>query len=796
MNLHHLKQAILNLTKKRSNAFISLTGLSIAFAAIFHIYSILAFEIGYDGFNEKADRIYRISGDIIAAENTMTHAVLGPLMGPGLKDEFPAVEEYTRMVPIKQMVKLEAKTGIFDVEEAYTVDPSIFKIFTINFVYGNSAVALQNPDEIVINESLSNKIYGQVNPIGEIIERDGTPLKIVGVIKDSPANAHHKLNVLFSMGNQWTNLEHIPKQQLSEGYWMPNCYVFVLLQEKTRIEDITDNFHLFYDKYMALFGDAINAKFSPVAIPLEDVHFSRDMSYDYPKGSRTYTYIFSAIGLFILLIAFFNYSNLLVFQNIDQAKNIGIRKINGANQIGIYTQFFYNSLTAIFVAIVFGGILYTLTIQLFSNLAIVHTKSISLKLFLGLSGILLIVLSFFSSLIPFFNQYSKSGIKLLLRKEQTMLPKNLMSFRYLSTTLQFSMAILLLIAVLFISKQLTFMVNSNMGFDKENVVMLKLNKTICNKGTISSLKQELMKNPDIESAAFSHRSVGDVMGSYHFQLDRNGKKITKIVGAMGIDYEYIPLMKMELAEGRIFDQNFNDDKFNSVIINEAAIKFCDFKAPVIGQSINQAKIIGVLKDVSFNSLHNETKPVILFLGDQKEGYLNIRLRANANLAIAGKTIQKNWESFFNNEPFEMQFLDNRVKMLYNDDYAKSKLIRLFTLVTLLIALMGLFNISLMQAQQKIKEIGIRKVNGAKISEILTMLNKDFIKYVVIAFVIASPIAYYAMNKWLEGFAYKTSLSWWIFALAGMLALGIALLTVSFQSWKAATRNPVEALRYE
>ena len=233
-----------------------------------------------------------------------------------------------------------------------------------------------------------------------------------------------------------------------------------------------------------------------------------------------------------------------------------------------------------------------------------------------------------------------------------------------------------------------------------------------------------------------------------------------------------------------------------MIINEAAVEFCGYTPPVVGTEIEGVKIIGVLKNVCFNSLRNQTEPMLLYLDQQNEGYLNIRIKANSDLKIAIANVQKSWKTFYVDEPFKMQFLDNRIKMMYDDDYAKSKLIKLFTLVTVLISLMGLFNISLMQSNQRTKEIGIRKVNGARISEVLLMLNRDFVKWVAISFVIATPIAYYAMNKWLESFAYKTELSWWIFALAGLLALGIALLTVSWQSWRAARRNPVEALRYE
>jgi putative ABC transport system permease protein len=796
MNKLYFKLAINNLLKRKNNTAISLVGLAIAFVAVFHIFSILSFEKGYDMQHKKADRIYRISGDIVATENTMTHAVLGPLMGPGLKDEFPAVESYTRLVPIRHAVKLESDNEIFEIEEAYTVDSTVFSLFTFHFIYGNPKQALRNPNEIVINKSLSTKIFGDANPIGETLVRDGTPLKVAGVVQDCASNSHHKLNVLFSIGNQWNDLSGIPETKISEAYWMPSCYVFVLLYKNARIEDVTNNFQPFYEKYMSRFGEAINAQFAPVAIPLKDLHFSRNMSYDYPKGNRSYSYIFMIIGLFILSIAFINYSNLLVSQNIVQSKNVGIRKINGASQAGIYLQLFFNSMTVIAVALLLALIFYRLSIPLLNEIPIAHSDPLSSGVIISLSIGLLVLLSFLSSLIPFFNQARKSGLKLLQKNKEIRLNKGQLNFGRLSTIAQLSLSIMLLISIMLIGKQLTYLTKSDMGFDKENVVLLKLNKTICSPESVKSLKQEILKNSTIESVAFSRYSPGDVLSSFHLQIEKEGNKVTKIVNGMEIDYDYIPLMKMEFSEGRNFDKTFNDNNSKSAIINEAAIDFCGLNRPAVGTEIDGVKIVGVLKDVTFNSLHNQTEPLVLYLDEQKDGYLNVRLKANSDLITAIDNLQKTWKTFYVGEPFKMQFLDQRIKMLYDDDYAKSKLIELFTLVTLLISLMGLFNISLIQTKQKTKEIGIRKINGAKISEILTMLNKDFVKWVAIAFVIATPLAYYAMHQWLENFAYKTELSWWIFALAGLLALGIALLTVSFQSWKAATRNPVEALRYE
>ncbi|MDX2413979.1 MAG: ABC transporter permease [Bacteroidales bacterium] len=785
-----------NLLKSKNNAAISIIGLAIGFAAIFHIFFVIRFETSYDSQHKNADRIYRISGDIIASENTMTHALIGPLMGPGLKDQFPAVELFTRLFPVKHTVKLEANDNIFEIEEAYIADSSVFNILTFSFIYGNSNQALRNPNEIVINKSLNIKMFGDINSLGKTIIRDGTPLTVTGVIDDSPENSHHKLNTLFSMGDKLTDFSGLSPARISEGYWMPSCYVFVLLHKNTKIESITDNFKPFYEKYMSEFGKALNAQFSPVAIPLKELHFSRKMSYDNPKGNSTYSYIFLIIGIFIALVGFINYSNLLVSQNILQSKNIGIRKINGANQLDIYLQLLLNSTIIIAVALFSSLVLYWLSLSMLNDISLIHITTLPIKTIITLSVIILFLFSFISSLIPFFNQTKKSGLTLILKKKNSQISKGQLNFGKISTIAQLSLSIMLLIAILLIGKQLTFLTKSNMGFDKENVVMLKLNKTICNQESVNSLKQEILRDPNIESVAFSKYSPGDVLSSIAFQIEREGSEITKIVNGMEIDYDYIPLMRMELAEGRNFDRNFNDNNYKSAIINEAFIDFCGFTSPAVGQEIGGSRIVGVLKDVCFNSLRHETEPVVFYLEQQKEGYLNIRIKAGADINLTIEKVQQKWKTFYKNELFSIQFLDNKVEMMYDDDYAKSKLIRLFTIITMLISLMGLFNISLLQSNQRTKEIGIRKVNGAKISEVMAMLNIDFIKWVAIAFVVASPIAYYAMNKWLENFANKTTLSWWIFALAGVLTLGIALLTVSWQSWYAATRNPVEALRSE
>ncbi len=796
MNLLAFKVAYQNILRQKDSSIVSMLGLSIAFAALLFIYFYVSFELGYDTQYKNSNRIYRVSGDIVAAENTMTHAVVGPLMSPGLKDEFPSIEAFARLIPIRQSITLEAKDEKYSIEEAYTVDHSVFDVFTLDFVYGNKKSALANPNEIVICKSLSKQYFGHANPIGETIKKGNQIYTIKGVVKDSPKNSHHKLNVLFSMGNRWENLEGIPEIKISEAYWMPSAFHFVLLKPKTKIEDISKNFESFYQKYMAKFGTAINAKFKPVFIPLKDLHFSRHMSYDYPKGNRSYTYLLVLIGTIILIIAIVNYVNLLLSKNIEQAKNTGIKKIIGANRLGIYIQQLINSLTFIGISVLLAIIITSLLFATVMQVSGINEFSYSLSKSLIISLIIWIATSFVTSLIPYLSQVSKNGLQLINPLHSKIRVRSNFTFGKVSTIIQYSLSTALIISVLLISRQINFLLKSEVGFDKENIVLLKVDKDVSNQGSIESLKNELLKSPMIDNVSFSSRVPGDVLGTNHFQIERDGKKVTKIVKSIGVDYNYLKLMNIHLKKGRNFSKEFSNDSRSSVIVNESLIDFCGFTDDLLGEKIGNSRVIGIVKDVCFNSLHNSKDPLIFYLGDKNGGYLNIKLLSENNMETSIDYIQKTWDSFYKDVPIEIQFLDNRMKMMYKDDLNKKTIIEIFTLVSIVISLMGLFNLSSLIAKSKIKEIGIRKVNGAKVTEILTLLNKGFISWILVSFIIACPIANYAVNKWLENFAYKTDLSWWIFALAGVLALGIALLAVSWQSWKAARRNPVEALRYE
>lgn len=794
MQLFLLKTTLKNVFSKKNASILSMLGFSIAFISIFYIYTYVSFELGYDSKPEKADRIYRISGEIVASENTMVHAKLGPLFGQGLKDEFPEIEDFTRLSAFHEDVLLEFDEKKFNVKEAYRADHSVFDIFSLEFVFGDRNNALVAPDQIVINQSLSQKIFGNNNPVGKTLKHNNKVVTIKGVIKDSPENVHHRLNVLFSdSDNNYNGLNAI---NLSEAYWMPSTYTFILLKPNCNIAAVTKNFEPFYNKYMAAFGAVINSKFIPIAIPLKDLHFSRHMNYDYPKGNKSYSYILVLVALFIFLIALLNYGNLLIFQSITNSKEIGLMKIFGASRSGLFMQFLINSLFFVSASAGLALFVFQLSLPYSETITGIPPKDLYFgNGILLLSVILILVASFSATLIPFIYQFSNQDASLINLKNTSYTKIKGLQFGKSVVVIQFSLSIILIMASITIAKQLGFLIDSDMGFDKNNVVLVSLPKgqTTLSKG--NAFKNILNTSPLISQTSISSHTPGDILGSIHFQLNKDGETVTKIVNSMSIDYDYISLMGMEIKKGRNYSPEYKTDDERSIIVNEAFVDYCGFNDNIVDSIINNVKVIAVLKNACFNSLHTQADPLLFRLNNDSRGYINVKLKTS-NIEEAISFIKESWLSFFPELPFEYNFLDQKVAMLYENDTKKNILIQLFTLVSIIISSMGFLNLASNISKQRSKEIGIRKVNGATISELLITLNKDFIKLVGIAFVLATPIAWYAMKMWLQNFAYKITLGWWIFAFSGLIALLIALLTVSWQTFVAARRNPIEALRYE
>ncbi|MCL3781002.1 ABC transporter permease [Prolixibacteraceae bacterium JC049] len=787
-------RAILKNTQNHSKSFwVSLVGLTVAMLSVFYIYSYVSFEMGYDSYHENADRIYRVNGDLIAVENTTRHAKLGPLLGEGLKNEFPEVEQFARLSLFHQKILFEYENKIYDAEEAYRTDQSVFDVFSFHFIFGQPDGALKGPNKIVINRSLSERIFGHENPVGKSLVHNNNTLTVTGVIADAPANSHHKMNVLFSVPD--FDLSKLDAMRLSEGYWMPSGYVFVMLKPNAKIESITNKFEPFYTKYMAMFGKRINTKFSPVFTPLKDLHFSGHMSYDMPKGNKSYSYVLIVVACIIFLVALLNYGHLLVFKYISDSKNLGIRKIIGASEKSLYFRFLIDSVFFVGMATFMALALLKATLPYSEYITAIDPQALfNWNDILIFSVLVMVVIVILASAIPFLYQNRKKALVLLNAKKSSNIKVEGLRFGKSVAVVQFMLSIVLIIVSIGITKQLSFMIQKDMGFDKENVVLVEIPSNEVEAKKIIAFKNELRNKASIAGTSISTHAPGEILLSRHFQFKRNGQVVSKIVNAIGIDYDYLSLMGMEIKVGRNSIEESSADN-SKIWVNEAFMNFCGYNDSIVGTKIEGVELVGVVKDACFNSLHNQTEPLLFYIESNAYGYVNVKL--NTTDAKQGlEDVEALWRSFFGDIPFNYHFLENRVAMLYENDQKKNMLMQLFAIISIILSAMGFLNLASILNKQRTKEIGIRKVNGARITEVLVMLNGNFIKWVILAFIIASPIAYFAMSKWLENFAYKTSLSWWIFALAGILALGIALFTVTWQSWRAATRNPVEALRYE
>ncbi len=668
---------------------------------------------------------------------------------------------------------------------------------------GNSATALNEPNTVVLTESLAKKIFSKTEVIGEILQaihkEQKTNLRVTGVIKDIPENTHLKISYLVSFST-YTNWNVFSPQSLN---WNNNCFfTYLLTKEGTKTDALQQkiiNIDLGDD------SERMNIE------PLADIHLCSDKPYEAEaNGNANSVKFLFAISAFIILLSWLNYINLSSAKMMERTKEVGIRKVSGARKQQLIFQFISESLLLNTIAFVIALGLTFLALPIFNALI---GKELSFSV-LGIGQTLILIGIpilgiFLSGLYPTIVMSSFAPVKVLKGKMTSS--RGEFSFRKGIVTAQFLATIILLIGTITILKQLKYMNNVPLG--------MNLNQTISIKSTIIDdpqnanhsyqlLKEEITKLPLVENASLAATYPGggyENMSTFTYMKFSDGteNKHTNWF-TYTVDENYLPLMGFELLAGNNFSANESSNK-NKIIINEFSAKLMGFVNydDAIDEKVNwwgkDFYIAGVIKNYHHFGLKNEEKPFIIRYSSDSKGLI-VKLKSNnVSLTEVNKelsSLEAEWEKVFPQSTFHYSFIDQKFSSLYNDEKQFSQTFTFFTFLAIFIAMLGLFGLSYYRINQRIKEIGVRKVNGAKISEILTMLNKDFIKWIAIAFIIATPIAYFAMHKWLENFAYKTTLSWWIFALSGILALGIALLTVSFQSWKAATKNPVEALRYE
>jgi putative ABC transport system permease protein len=778
----YFKSIFRGLQKQKLTTLINLVGFSIGLTMVMFIAVYLKNELQSDKFHQNIKNIYRVESEI----NTKIYPLTAAPMADWLKLSFSGIEQTARVFSpfYKGLNYVEVNHQSFEIKNPVFVDPSFFSIFSFPVLSGRITNDFDTKNAVVITEPLARKLFGNVDAIGKKIDYSGkNELTVMAVLKKLPANSSMSFELLlpFASFNDYNSFDLTNWGRLT-------YQTFVVSNVSSEI--LTTQINQEFKKQFP------NNKTKFSFLSLDDIHFSPGTEYDiiFRHETKAGLYLFMIVAVCILFIALINFVNLTIATSSLRLQENVIRKIEGANRLQLAGRFileaFLISAGSALLALLFIGILF----PVFNNLLDVHLGRSLIRqpwFYLGLG-----VISLFSGIIAGsypaikfsrFPSIAALNSKKLAKSGGGKWNNGLIVFQYTTS-------IILITATLFINKQMDFIQTRKLGFDKEQILYLQLTDDLIKQK--DAIIDRLEQIPGIQSASTCDFAPGQPYSQRILTININGEDRTNQVYHTKVSDEYLKTLGLEIVEGRDFRQASQAD-YDNFIVNESFVKEYGLLDP-FGTPVDGKNIIGVVKDYNFNSLHQSVGPLMIRLTNSDQTTMMVRASSSRLKDIKGviSSIRSQLAEIVPNAFVEIKFLDAQIQNQYSKEVKTQKLLGYFSFFAILISCMGLFGLVILTTNKRTKEIGIRKVNGAKISEILAILNKDFVKWVAIAFVIATPVAYYAMSKWLENFAYKTNLSWWIFALAGVLALGVALLTVSFQSWKAATRNPVEALRYE
>ena len=780
---HLVKIAWGNLKKSVFTSILNLVGLTSAFATFILIMLYVWNEYHFDDIQKNKDEIYRL--EMKAPDSNKTSVfMLGPT-GKTLCDEFPEIVASTTYMPWgkwgEQPFSYNNPSGEQRSYEDYAfADETLTSIFSFEFIQGQQK-PLEKPETAIVNESFARKAWGNTDPIGQLMNTLGITYTVTGVFKDLPENSVFRCPIILKIPSKGFIAE------ARKGWSITNYPQFILVKSGTNTKELNKKINgqsIIKSKYKFFDNGKTSAEI--VARPLTDLRFTHEVSETpmFESNNKMFVDSLFGVGILILLVALINYINFSTANLPLRMKTFNINRIIGSSQWNSTIQLMTETMVVFAVSFGLAISLAYLLNNLFSVKVLGYELPFTRNLPVMLGSTMVALFSaIIAGLYPAILSTSGKPIDGLKHQAKGMG----LNFRGTLTVFQFAATVALIVASIAVIKQVHFMEQTDLGFSKSNTLVISMYDGV--RKNFEAFRNKLKALPYVSQVACSRAVPGQAQEANNFTVD--GK--TCFVWNWAVDEEYMDLMGFEIVDGRGFLKN-SEAENNNFICNQTAAKRYNWK---VGTTIASGQLVGIMKDFNMVSLREQVDPFVF----HKSGSLNdfgkvsIKLQGH-NTKAALTAIQTIFEEFSPEIPFRAFFLDDHLNLLYTRENQQSRLITFFGLLSVIVSVLGILGLSIFLCQQKIKEIGIRKVNGAKISEVMAMLNRDFVKWVAIAFVIATPIAYYAMNKWLESFAYKTELSWWIFALAGFLALAIALLTVSWQSWRAATRNPVEALRYE
>lgn len=804
---NYIKIAWRNLWKSKGFSLINILGLAIGIATCLVILLFVQNELSFDRFNKKADRIVRVYFRGTMQGGKINESTVMPPTAQALKADYPEVEDATRIRDYGRPRLLYGDKSFNDDEFAF-VDPNFFQAFTLPLVQGDPKTALTQPNTVVITKALAEKYFGSEDAMGKVISfKDGNtpPFKVTGVIDKVPENAHFHFELFASMTG-------FPDSR--SAYWMQSeFFTYLVLQPGYDYKKLEAKLPQVVEKYMGpqilqamgMTFAQFKEKGNSIGLflqPLTDIHLHSDFAYDLSAaGDIRYVYIFSAIALFMLLIACINFMNLSTAGASKRAREVGIRKVLGSLKMELVRQFLIESILVTAIALMIGIMFVYMSLPLFNDLA---GKNLQLQLFEN--PWLLLVLLLFGLLVgvlagsyPAFFLSSFKPVAVLKGKFTS--GKKTIGLRSGLVVFQFFISITLIVSTAVVYRQLSYIQNKKLGYNKDQVMILPETWLLGDKAEF--FREQLRQDTRVASVSTSpYLPAGPSYNNNFFVYpDNNSTQLLKTL-RYDVDHNYISTLGIEMLIGRNFSKQYASDS-SGALLNETAAKMFGWQYDAIGHSISHTDnegvkktlhVIGVVKDFHFKSLHEKISPLVMVLGDNA-GPIIVKTKTTDITGLLA-SIKKLWNANTLEEPFSYSFLDERFNATYRSEQKIGRIIAIFAGLTIFVACLGLFGLATFTAEQRTKEIGIRKVLGASVTGVVALLSKDFLKLVVVAFIIASPLAWFVMNKWLQDFAYRIDISIWVFVLAIVLAAVITVVTISFQAIKAALANPVKSLRTE
>lgn len=780
---------------------LNILGLTIGIAATLFILLYITEENRFDKYHEKKDRIFRVSSDITEPDNAFRWSVTQNPLAPTLKSDYPEVEEYVRFIP-NGRTRLEHNDRFFFVEKVYMVDSTVNDIFSYDFLRGDAVTALKQPNSIALSETEAQKIFGDADPMGQILKSSSDrSYTVTGIYRDMPLHSHLIANAMIS-SNSIPGLNN-PDAGAWGGF---GIYSYVLLREGTDPAAFAAKLPEVIDKYVAVIFDQFDIKVKYELLPLTDIHLKSTFEGEpEPTGEIGFLYIFGAVAVFILLIACINYMNLATARATKRATEVGVRKVLGSERGQLVSQFLSESLIFTLIALVLSFLLVLILLPLFNQafeMQLSRSLLFSAPVLLGALGVVVLT-GLVGGSYPAF--YLSSFRPIAVLKGSLGKGSGNPRLRKALVSVQFAITIFMLIGTGIIFDQMNYLRNKNLGFNKENVLVFSLEGRQA-RDKYTTIREKLLQNPKITTVGTASTTPGDGYGKNLINLETSQGTMEQYgVDMYAVDYEYFPTLGVEFAEGRNFDTDFRTDSTQAVLVNESMVSRMGWGDNPIGRKVQMGtndtlpllQVIGVVKDFHQQSLYDPIE-ALLFFPRPNNPRVHVRIKPDspADLSAIIAYASQQWQEIFPNQPFEYDFLDASFMELYQADQIRARIFSLFSALMILIACLGLLGLASFTAEQRTKEIGVRKVLGAKTTDIIYLLTRNFVFLVGLATIPAFVAAWYFMTRWLSTFSYHANMNYWMYIFAFVTVVMITIMATGFHALKAARSNPVRALKYE